>query len=90
MTLLAKLRAAGAQYAIPLQVFAMLAALFQIFVWIPWVFWVNYTLDQHAQLLGLGGLSWFPWLLAWGTVFSDLVLWFLLRVMDADLNDGRG
>lgn len=87
--MLNKLRALGAQYSIPLQAAAIALALFQIFFYVPWMFAVNNVLDTHNQALHLGPLTLWMWVQIWGALLMDFLLWFILRVMDADLNAGR-
>ena len=81
------LRSFGAAHAIPLQVLAVLLAGVQIVVYVPFLFYVLNKLDDLSMLAGLGPLSWFPWLLACGALVTDALLWIILRVMDADLNE---
>ena len=80
-------RAFGARNAIPLQAVALVLTLLHVVLWLPLLAYILNKLDDLSRFTPLGGLSWWPWLLLFGSCGSNLALWVILKLWDADLND---
>lgn len=81
---LRSLRRWGAQYAIPLQVLALLVTFLQVVIGVPMAYFMLDLLDDLRYEVYGRGISIVWWVAFWLNGLGNIALWGVLTVIDAD------